>query len=57
MGSKFNPRLKRIKKSILKYWNVLKFNETCKKIFQQKPIVAYKKHKNLGEILSCAKIK
>jgi hypothetical protein len=21
MGSKFNPRLKRIKKSILKYWN------------------------------------
>jgi hypothetical protein len=57
MGSKFNPRLKRIKKSILKYWNLLKFNETCKKIFQQKPIVAYKKHKNLGEILSCAKIK
>jgi hypothetical protein len=52
MGSKFNPRLKRIK-----YWNLLKFNETCKKMFQQKPIVAYKKHKNLGEILSCAKIK
>ena len=57
MGSKFNPRLKRIKKSILKYWNLLKFNETCKTIFQQKPIVAYRKHKNLGEILTCAKIK
>ena len=42
MGSKFNPRVKRIKKSILKYWNLLKFNETCKQIFQQKPIVAYK---------------
>jgi hypothetical protein len=59
MGSKFN-RLIRIKNSILKYWNLLKFNETCKKTHkknQQKPFVAYKKHKNLGEILTCAKIK
>jgi hypothetical protein len=30
--------------------------KTHKKI-QQKPFVAYKKHKNLGEILTCAKIK
>ena len=53
MGSKFN-RLIRIKNSILKYWNLLKFNETCKNNTQQKP---FKKHKNLGEILTCAKIK
>jgi hypothetical protein len=34
MGSKFN-RLIRIKNSILKYWNLLKFNETCKKNTQK----------------------
>ena len=57
MGSRFNPRLKKIKKSISKYWNVLEFDETCKMLFKQQPIIAYKKHKNLSELLTSARLK
>ena len=35
MGSKFNPRLKRIKKSILKYWNLLDSMKLAKKYFNK----------------------
>ena len=57
LGTQYNPRLRKIKKYILKHWHLLSFNETCRMIFQQKPIIAYRKHKNLGEILTSAKIK
>ena len=57
MGTRYNPRLKKIKSHILKYWNLLSFDETCREIFREKPIIAYKKHKNLGEILTSARVK
>lgn len=33
MVTLFNPRVKGLEKRILKYWNILKTNSTCKKLF------------------------
>lgn len=51
MITKYNPHLKGLKKRILKYWNVLKNDEICKELFTNEPIIAYSKHKNIGEMI------
>lgn len=51
MITKYNPHFKGLKKRILKYWNVLKNDEICKELFTKEPIIAYSKHKNIGEMI------
>ncbi|XP_062579196.1 uncharacterized protein LOC134241129 [Saccostrea cucullata] len=51
MVTKFNPRVKGLKKRILKYWNILEADPTCKDLFKSEPIIAYSKHKNIGDLL------
>jgi hypothetical protein len=45
------PDLPDLKKSIDKHWPILNINQKMKKTFQNKPIMAYRRNRNLGDIL------
>jgi hypothetical protein len=49
----YNPSLPNIGKIINQYWNLLKFspNESVRKLYKYKPIVAYKRPRNLQDNL------
>ena len=57
MATKYNPCLKKIKARISKYWHLLNLDDDCKNIFTETPMIAFKKHKNLGDNLPSAKLK
>ena len=57
MVTKYNPCVKGLKKRLLKYWNGLKSDSDCKIIFDSEPIVAYSKHKNIGDMIIRARLK
>ena len=50
------PCIRKIKQCIVKHWQLLKHNKICKDMFTKEPIIAYKKHRNLGDILTSSKI-
>ena len=50
--TKFNPAIKQLKRKLTKHWHLLQENNDNASIFNQKPIVAYKRHKNLQEIIN-----
>ena len=47
----YSPHLPNIKAAIDKHWNILKINEKMQEIFQEKPMMAYRRNRNLGDIL------
>ena len=49
--TKFNPAIKKLKKILLKHWQVLQSNKRCKQIFNRLPMIAYKRGKNLQDLL------
>ena len=49
--TKYNPGLKHLKKILLKHWFELNKNIRCQRIFKTNPIIAYKRNKNIGEIV------
>ena len=53
--TKYNPYIRKIKKRIMKHWHFLQFDEV--QIFNTAPIVAYSKHKSIGDMLSRSKLK
>ncbi|XP_071124112.1 uncharacterized protein [Mytilus edulis] len=55
--TKYNPYIRKIKKRIMKHWHLLQFDEDCVQIFNTAPIVAYSKHKSIGDMLSRSKLK
>ena len=55
--TRFNPCIRKLKQAILKHWNILANDEVCKNIFKEKPIISFKRHKNLSDILTSTKIK
>jgi hypothetical protein len=57
LSAKYNPCIRKIKQCLVKHWQLLKHNEICRDIFTKEPIIAYKKHRNLGDILTSSKIK
>ena len=57
MVTKYNPAIGNIKKKLLKYWHTLSREPELKEIFKDKPIIAYKKHRNLGDLLTNSKLK
>ena len=56
LSTKYNPCIRKIKQCLVKHWQLLKHNEICRDIFTKEPIIAYKKHRNLGDILTSSKI-
>ena len=41
----------------MKHWDLLQFDEDCVQKFNVAPIVAYSKHKSIGDIYSRSKLK
>ena len=56
LSTKYTPCIRKIKQCLVKHWQLLKHNEICRDIFTKEPIIAYKKHRNLGDILTSSKI-
>lgn len=50
--TKYNPAIKQLKKLLVKHWKELSNNDRCKQIFQNLPMVAYSRGKNLQELLT-----
>ena len=47
----YNKGLPKLREIIDKHWNLLKINTDIAKSFQEKPIIAYRRNKNLGDII------
>ena len=52
MLTKFNPSIQKLKNIITKHCNLISLNPECVNIFNHQPIIAYKRHTNLQELLS-----
>ena len=50
--TRYNPSIKKLGKIIKYEWQKVKNDTVCKKIFDKEPIIAYRRNKNLKEILS-----
>ena len=51
MSTTYNRYLPNISKVITKNWNILQISPTPQKVFDKKPIITYKRNKNLGELI------
>ena len=54
--TKFDPRIRCLKKRLLKHWHLIKSNESLNTIFSNEPMIAYSRHKNINEMLSTSKL-
>ena len=52
----FNPRIIGIKNILLKHWNIIENDKKNAHLFPNKPIVVYKRNRNIGEIITKSKI-
>ena len=56
MVTKYNPAIRKLKIKVLKHWKLLSKDEECANLFKQKPIIAYKRNKNLQELVTRARV-
>ena len=47
----YNRQLPNIKDAIHKHWDLLKLNEKLKPVFQEKPLMAFKRNNNLKDLI------
>ena len=47
----YNTQLPNIKEAINKHWNILKINPRLENIFNEKPIMAFRRNRNLRDII------
>ena len=52
----YNPATPNLKKILMKHWHIIQQQPKLQKIFNQPPIVSYRKEKSLKDILVRAKI-
>ena len=57
MITKYDPRVKGLKRRLTKHWKIIKNDEYCRSIFNQVPIIAYKKHRNITDLVISSRIK
>lgn len=55
-ATKYNPAIKNLGKHLRKHWQIIKNDQEANLIFPKVPIIAYRKHKNLGEFLTSSKL-
>lgn len=55
MVTKYNPVVKNLNRTIRKHWDKLLKDKTCEQLFNKKPIIAYKRNKNLKEYFAEAR--
>ena len=56
MVTKYNSAIRKLKIKVLKHWKLLSKDEECANLFKQKPIIAYKRNKNLQELVTRARV-
>lgn len=56
MATKYNPCIRKLSKHILKHWHLIRDNVVCKQIFTKTPMIAFKRHRNLSDILTSTKV-
>lgn len=56
LATRYNPVFKKLGKCIRKHWNIINENTEVHELFPRPPIIAYKRHKNLREYLTSAKL-
>ena len=49
--TKYNPAVKQLKQKLVKHWKFITNDEECANLFTSPPMIAYKRHRNLMEIL------
>ena len=52
MVTKYNPSIQKLKTKLTKHWRLISQNPDCANLFLRKPIIAYKRSKNLQQLLS-----
>ena len=57
MVTKYEPRIRGLKRKLLKHWNIISKDKYCKNVFKNEPILAYKKHKNITDMLISSRIR
>ena len=56
LATKFNPSFNGLNKAIKKHWHLIEQNDSTKTMFPKPPIIAYKRHKNLKDLLTSSKL-
>ena len=56
LATRYNPVFQKLRKCLYKHWHLITENSDAKEIFPRPPMIAYRKHKNLKEYLTSAKI-
>ena len=51
----YNRTLPNVKRAISENWNLLHINQELKDVFQEPPILAFRRNRNLCELLGCKK--
>ena len=51
-----NKTLPNVKQIINKHWHLLQINSNLRTAFKQEPIIAYRRNKNLGDLIGSNKI-
>ena len=54
--TKYNPHLQFLRKALVENWDIIENSSTLKQIFQNKPMIAYKRETNLRDSLVRAKL-
>lgn len=57
MTTKYNPSINKLQKHLSEYWHLIENDVVCNRIFKERPMVAYKRHKNLADLLTSTKLK
>lgn len=55
--TKFNPKTRGLAKALGKHWPSISRDPDCNSLFAASPMIAYKRHKNLGDMLISSKLK
>ena len=53
----YNQHLPNLREAINKHWDILQINSKFKEIFEEKPIIAYKRNVNLGDMIGQKNLK
>ena len=55
-ATRYNPVFKNLGRCIRKHWHLIEKDTSTKNLFPRPPIIAYRRHKNLKEYLTSAKL-
>ena len=55
--TKYHPSIKMLSKILRKYWSSIEKDDEAKALFPRPPVIAYKRNRNIGDIIVSSKVK